>query len=330
MSGNNKKEEQCCATVESLALRKAMQKQRGQMNVYSERYYFRCPNKGKVCRDGKWYCGVHDPLAVRERHKKQDERKRERQSAHAGSGAKLGEAQQNVQGMADFYRKEIDRLQKMVSWLANELAELHGTSYMLVDGAPEGSHLCPYWIDRAEKETADTTVSQRFSADRPNVSNGPRSAVRDGQDTVWEKVPSEEKSRLLELAQLVTPGPYFADGYDVQDNSDRCAARCNGGLNNLQEDTQESFTHFIATACNLAPRLVRELEAAETTSEELVAERDWLVEKLADISDKMNRAGAPPFCAACNICPVSDNEMEGRTCAVAIAEAAHQAAQENK
>lgn len=57
----------------------------------------------------------------------------------------------------------------------------------------------------------------------------------------------------------------------------------------------------------------------------LTAERDWLVEKLADISDKMNRPGAPTFCAACNICPVGDDEMEGRTCAVAIAEAARRA-----
>lgn len=30
----------------------------------------------------------------------------------------LGEAQQNAKDMADFYRKEIDRLQKMVDWLA--------------------------------------------------------------------------------------------------------------------------------------------------------------------------------------------------------------------
>lgn len=99
-----------------------------------------------------------------------------------------------------------------------------------------------------------------------------------------EKVTSEEKSRLLELAQLVTPGPYFADGYDVQDDADSCIARCNGGLNDLQEDTQESFTHFIAAACNLAPRLVRELEAAEASvrvlEKELRGTGNVLVERL--------------------------------------------------
>ena len=72
--------------------------------------------------------------------------------------------------------------------------------------------------------------------------------------------------------------------------------------------------------------LIDAVQKAEAENARLRAERDWLVAKLADISDKVNKDRALPFCAACNICPVGDDEMEGRTCAVAIAEAAQQAA----
>lgn len=52
---------------------------------------------------------------------------------------------------------------------------------------------------------------------------------------------------------------------------------------------------------------------------------DWLAEKMADISDKMNSPNAPAYCVACNICPVDGNDMEGHTCLDAIEEAARRA-----
>lgn len=82
---------------------------------------------------------------------------------------------------------EVSRLQKMVGWLAGTLAELHDKELMLVDGAPEGSNRAPYWLDRAEKEATDTTTTQRFQADKPNASNGPRGEVFDGRDAVWAR-----------------------------------------------------------------------------------------------------------------------------------------------
>lgn len=32
------------------------------------RYFAMCHAKGKVERDGKWYCGVHDPVRLLEKH----------------------------------------------------------------------------------------------------------------------------------------------------------------------------------------------------------------------------------------------------------------------
>lgn len=45
----------------------------------------RCWNKGRVKRDGKWYCGQHDPEKVSERARKRDEE----------YGAKWAETKQN-------------------------------------------------------------------------------------------------------------------------------------------------------------------------------------------------------------------------------------------
>lgn len=38
----------------------------------------RCKNNGIVKRNGKWYCGVHDPEKVDEHWKKLDENRREK------------------------------------------------------------------------------------------------------------------------------------------------------------------------------------------------------------------------------------------------------------
>ena len=39
-----------------------------------------CKNKGTVKRNGKWYCGVHDPEKANERQEKRD-KKREKKRA---------------------------------------------------------------------------------------------------------------------------------------------------------------------------------------------------------------------------------------------------------
>jgi hypothetical protein len=37
--------------------------------IFSNWHHYPCSNKAKVKREGKWYCGKHDPVAVEDKHK---------------------------------------------------------------------------------------------------------------------------------------------------------------------------------------------------------------------------------------------------------------------
>lgn len=44
-------------------------------------HFYRCSNLAKVQRDGKWYCGIHDPEAIRRKQERRDAKIREREEA---------------------------------------------------------------------------------------------------------------------------------------------------------------------------------------------------------------------------------------------------------
>ena len=67
-----------------------------------------------------------------------------------------------------------------------------------------------------------------------------------------------ELARLEELAGKASKGPFFEDGFDVQDDDDNEVACCNRS-DDLSEDVQEANTHYIAAACNSVPALVAEI-----------------------------------------------------------------------
>lgn len=51
---------------------KAKEKHQCCGQIWQNYHYSSCSRNGKVERDGKWYCGTHDPVAVEEKSKKRD------------------------------------------------------------------------------------------------------------------------------------------------------------------------------------------------------------------------------------------------------------------
>ena len=88
-----------------------------------------------------------------------------------------------------------------------------------------------------------------------------------------------------------------------------------------QLESELSSLH-IANTVRLA-----KLKIMRQRAKQAEAERDWIAEKLADISDKMNRAvdRETVFCRACGICSEDGDDLEGYTCLDAILDAARQA-----
>lgn len=46
---------------------KAKEKHQCCGQIFNNYHYHQCFNKGKVERDGKWFCGIHDPVKIAER-----------------------------------------------------------------------------------------------------------------------------------------------------------------------------------------------------------------------------------------------------------------------
>ena len=72
--------------------------------------YHACGKTAKVQRDGKWYCGIHDPEKVAERRKKQDDK------WHAGMKAAREE------------RRRREAEQNYCANLTTEYLETHGVA----------------------------------------------------------------------------------------------------------------------------------------------------------------------------------------------------------
>ena len=72
------------------------------------------------------------------------------------------------------------------------------------------------------------------------------------------RIDETELARLEALAGKASKGPFFEDGFDVQDDDDNEVACCNRS-DDLSEDVQEANTHYIAAACNSVPALVAEV-----------------------------------------------------------------------
>ena len=119
-----------------------------------------------------------------------------------------------------------------------------------------------------------------------------------------------ELARLEELAGKASKGPFFEDGFDVQDDDDNEVACCNRS-DDLSEDVQEANTHYIAAACNSVPALVAEVRRLRRNyecSEKSLQRHEHMVAELMEKVEAWEwweevRTYDPwsehPYCTAC-------------------------------
>lgn len=63
--------------------------------------HFRCPNNAKYEQDGKWYCGTHDPVRVKQRQDKRDAASREKQACKDAIWERRGLEREFCENMTD-------------------------------------------------------------------------------------------------------------------------------------------------------------------------------------------------------------------------------------
>ena len=77
--------------------------------------YFPCGKNAKVERDNKWYCGTHDPVAVRERQVKRNTEWRTKLDAVYAAQRKRDAEEKEAKRRADLYPELLDALKEMVA-----------------------------------------------------------------------------------------------------------------------------------------------------------------------------------------------------------------------
>lgn len=94
----------------------AMDKPRCSVVVFSGSYAgHACPNKGKVHRDGDWYCGVHDPVRAAERRAKQKKKGDAEFQAYQERVARQDAERKERNRRADLFPELVDALNSIAN-----------------------------------------------------------------------------------------------------------------------------------------------------------------------------------------------------------------------
>lgn len=83
--------------------------------------YMACPYNGKIERDGKWYCGRHDPVKVKERRDKStrafEEKMEAREAARNAPGLRIKELEEALVQMAGYgHDRHRQEMSNAASW----------------------------------------------------------------------------------------------------------------------------------------------------------------------------------------------------------------------
>lgn len=91
---------------------------------------YQCPKSGKIERDGRWYCGTHDPVRIKEKQQERDDRKRsERFRAHRSASEQREKDEAEQKRRSDLFPELLEHLEKLLGMFESEIHnEYDGTS----------------------------------------------------------------------------------------------------------------------------------------------------------------------------------------------------------
>lgn len=97
--------------------------------IYGRGYRHQCSKSGKIERDGKWYCGTHDPVRVKENREERDRKWDERFRAQRADREQRERDEAEQKRRDDLFPELLEQLEKLLGMFESEIHnEYDGTS----------------------------------------------------------------------------------------------------------------------------------------------------------------------------------------------------------
>lgn len=87
---------------------------------------YTCSKTGKVERDGKWYCGTHDPIAVKARDDKRMTAWKAKWDAETAANEATAAKRKETQRRADCFDELVEALSHTAAVCAGEISSKNG------------------------------------------------------------------------------------------------------------------------------------------------------------------------------------------------------------
>ena len=97
--------------------------------IYGRGYRHQCSKSGKIERDGRWYCGTHDPVRIKEKQQERDRKWSERFRAQRSASEQREKDEAEQKRRADLFPELLEHLEKLLGMFESEIHnEYDGTS----------------------------------------------------------------------------------------------------------------------------------------------------------------------------------------------------------
>ena len=90
---------------------------------------YQCSKSGKIERDGRWYCGTHDPVRIKEKREESTRKWSERFRAQRSASEQREKDEAEQKRRADLFPELLEQLEKLLGMFESEIHnEYDGTS----------------------------------------------------------------------------------------------------------------------------------------------------------------------------------------------------------